>query len=423
MRKKIFSNTVWLLMDKVIRMILGLVVSILMARMLGVEVIGKWSFSESFYGMFLIFVTLGLDVIVIKELIKHPDKENEILGSAFTLKFAGTIFLVVLSQLILFILDQDESSKLLILILSLSSIFQTVDVIDYYFRSKLLSKFTVFSKSVSFILVSFLRIFLIYKGYSLLIFALTYILEYLIYSLFMMKLYFRKDKTIFRWSPKLQTMKDMLSSSWPLVISSIAIMIQARIDQVMIGQILGDKAVAQYSVALRLIEVLGFLPVVIANSFASVISTAKITDENEYKNSLRNLYNLMFLCFLGIGIPLFCFSEKIVFILYGAEFKEAGVLLSLFAIRLLFTNYGVARGLFIVNENLMKYTLFTSIIGAILNITLNTLFIPIYGSKGAILATIISFTVSIFIIDFFNIKAKENAFLMVKSMIKPWKFK
>lgn len=99
----------------------------------------------------------------------------------------------------------------------------------------------------------------------------------------------------------------------------------------------------------------------------------------------------------------------------------AGYLLSLFAIRLFFTNMGVAKSSFITNEGLFKYALVTSVIGAVLNIGMNYLLIPSYQSIGAIWAMIGSFFVSIFLVDLFFKEARPNFNWMMTGIFSFWK--
>ena len=84
---------------------------------------------------------------------------------------------------------------------------------------------------------------------------------------------------------------------------------------------------------------------------------------------------------------------------------------------------GVARSAYILNENLMKFSLATMTLGTITNIMLNYLWIPEYGSKGAIIATIISFFVTIFLVDIFYSKTRKNVFLQFRAIITFYKLK
>jgi len=198
-------------------------------------------------------------------------------------------------------------------------------------------------------------------------------------------------------------------------------MIQAYIDQVMLGQMIGDAEVGQYSVAMKLIAVFGFVPMVICQSLAPAVSEAKLASNSLYFNRLENIYRLMFILFLLVSIPIFLWSSKIVIILFGQEYKEAGILLSLFAIRLFFTNFGVAKSLFITNESLFKYSMLTAIIGSLVNVILNYVLIPHYAAVGALWATIASFATTVFLIDLLYPRMYGNLILMGKAVLYPWR--
>jgi O-antigen/teichoic acid export membrane protein len=207
------------------------------------------------------------------------------------------------------------------------------------------------------------------------------------------------------------------------VFSGAVLMIQARIDQVMIKEILGNKEVGYYSVAMRLIEALAFMPMLIKNSLFPAIQNAKQRSFLLYQERLLNFYRLNFILFLVFATPIFLFADNIVVILYGSEYRPAGVLLSLMAIRLFFTNMGTARDVYILIENLLKFSLFTMALGTIANICLNLYWIPLYGAKGSIIATIVSFFITIFLLDIFYQKTRQNIFLQIKSILTFYKIR
>jgi O-antigen/teichoic acid export membrane protein len=130
---------------------------------------------------------------------------------------------------------------------------------------------------------------------------------------------------------------------------------------------------------------------------------------------------LLFLAFLVIALPIYFFSEQVVSFLYGSEYQAAGYLLSLFSLRLFFNNMGVGKSVFIVNESLFKYSLLTVTVGAAVNITLNYVLIPHYGSVGSIVASLLSFTVSIFLVDLLFSKTRENQRLMMRGIFTFWR--
>jgi len=421
---KYFKNTSWLFAEKILRMVVGLLVGVWVARYLGPEQFGLLSYALSFVGLFSIIATFGLDEIVVRELVKDESRRDDLIGTAFWLKLCGAfVVLLVLAFAVIFT-SNDNKTNTLIFIIASALIFQSFNVIDFYFQSKVMGKFIVYANLISLFVSSIIKITLILNDASLIAFAWVVLFDGFILAcgfiyFFLIHSTFKINNLIFYKS----TAIDLLKDSWPLIFSGAVLMIQARIDQVMIKEMINSTEVGYYSAAIRLIEAFGFIPVMLKISLYPSILNSRKDSYELYQNRLLNYYRLNFLLFLAVAIPLSMFSEQIVTLLFGNEYHSVGILLSLMAIRLFFTNMGVARGAYIINENLMVFSLITMTLGTITNIVLNYYWIPLYASKGAILATIISFLVSIFVVDLFYSKTRMNLILQFKGIFSFYKLK
>ena len=421
---KYFKNTSWLFAEKILRMVVGLLVGVWVARYLGPEQFGLLSYALSFVGLFSIIATFGLDEIVVRELVKDESRRDDLIGTAFWLKLCGAfVVLLVLAFAVIFT-SNDNKTNTLIFIIASALIFQSFNVIDFYFQSKVMGKFIVYANLISLFVSSIVKITLILNDASLIAFAWVVLFDGFILAcgfiyFFLIHSTFKINNLIFYKS----TAIDLLKDSWPLIFSGAVLMIQARIDQVMIKEMINSTEVGYYSAAIRLIEAFGFIPVMLKISLYPSILNSRKDSYELYQNRLLNYYRLNFLLFLAVAIPLSMFSEQIVTLLFGNEYHSVGILLSLMAIRLFFTNMGVARGAYIINENLMVFSLITMTLGTITNIVLNYYWIPLYASKGAILATIISFLVSIFVVDIFYLKTRNNVILQIHGIFSFYKLK
>ncbi len=184
----------------------------------------------------------------------------------------------------------------------------------------------------------------------------------------------------------------------------------------MLKNLATNAEVGYYNVSLRLVEMLGFIPMLLQSSLLpSLINSKKVSDEL-YQSRLLNYYRLNFVFFLLTAVPIYFFSDWIILTLYKEEYAPSAILLSIMTSRIVLANMGVARSSFINIESLFKFSMLTMIIGTIINIVLNYYWIPEYFAKGAVLSTIISFTVTTFVVDFFYSKTRPNAWLLVKSM-------
>ena len=419
---KYFKNTSWLFGEKILRMVVGLFVGIWIARYLGPEQFGLFSYAQSFVGLFTAIATLGLDGIVIRELVKDESRRDELIGTAFWLKLVGAFAVLLLLAIAVTFTSNDTYTNTIIFIIASATIFQSFNVIDFYFQSKVLSKYVVYTNIISLFLSSMVKIALILFEAPLIAFAWVVFFDSFILASGFIYFFLKHSKfNIQNLTFKRETAISLLNDSWPLILSSGLLTIQAYIDQIMIQEFRGSVEVGYYSVAIKLIAFLGFMPMVLKNSLFPAIQSAKQHSKKLYIDRLLNFYRLNFLLFLFFAIPIFFFSEKIVVLLFGEAYQPAGLLLALLAVRLFFTNMGVARGAYMLSENLMKFSMLTMTLGTIVNVILNYLWIPDYGAKGAIVATIISFAVTIYVVDIFYSKTQQNVFLQLKSIFTFYK--
>src|SRR5258708_7041843 len=421
--RKYVENAFWLIFEKGFSLFVGMVVGIYVARYLRPESYGLLNYSLSFVSIFSAFSTLGLDQIIVRELAKGPGRKDELLGTGFILKVVGSALLIVLMMVMLAFMDHSPFTNSLIMIIAAAEIFKGFEVINYFFQSKVLSKYVVQIQVLINLLISAAKVGLVFIHAPLIWFGLIVVIGSILNAVGFVYAYQAREGTPWKWNFSKAVAGELLRESWPLALYGVALNIQARIDQVMLGKMMNNYEVGQYSVALKFIEIFGFVPVVLMNTFTPAVTKAKVAGENLYHSRLVNLYRLMFLTFLLVAIPIFFFAKDVIAFLYGAEYQAAGYLLSLFALRLFFSNMGVGKSVFIVNESLFKYSLLTVVVGATANIALNYFLIPLYGPTGAIFASMISFTVSIFLVDLFFERTRLNKKLMFQGMFSFWKIR
>lgn len=427
--KKYAKNTSWMFLERIVRVLVVFAVGIPVTRYLGDARFGELNYAMGWVGLFLSMSTLGLEEIVVRDLVRYPNKRDELLGTSFVLRSLGATLMVLVVTALSFWRGNAELTVMMVFIIAFAELFRGVSVIDQYYQSKVQAGKTVRIQMVQVFASAGFKLALVMLKAPLIWFAVAVVLETVVLGFGYLYVYRVDGHLARKWKASFSTAKYLMGQAWPLIIFGLALFVQARVDQVMIGDILGktlgkeagDKEVGQYSVALKMIEALGFIPVVLQKSLAPAITGAKDKSTVLYRDRLLNQYRLMFLMFLVTAIPLYFLAEPIIVFLYGEEFRPAGFLLSLFAIRLFFTNMGVGKTSFITNESLFRYSLLTAIVGASINIGMNYFLIETFKAKGAILATIGSFTVSIFLLDIFFKNTRWNFKLMLIGILTFWK--
>jgi len=406
--KKYFANTSWLMAEKIFRMAIALSVGVYVVRYLGHGRFGILSYAMSFVALFSALSTLGLNGILVRELVNFPEKREELLGTAFILKLIGAGIVLILLSLLLYFMGSDKQNNLIIFIIAAGSIFQSFNVIRFYFEANVLSKYFVFAQFVSLIAVSVAKLIFIWLGLPLIYFALAVLIESLIMAIGLSGVYFKQKLNIFNWQFSFKTATGLLKNSWPLILSAIAISLYMRIDQVMIKHMLNDEAVGQYAAAVRLSEVWYFIPMIICISLFPAVINAKKRSKDLYYVRLQKLYDLMVWTAMPIILVIMFSANHIVEFLYGGQFSKAGCVLAIHIWAGVFVFLGVASGKWYLAENLQLFSFLNSIIGAVVNIVLNVILIERYGIIGAAWATIISYGCSAYFLNFAYAKTMDN---------------
>ena len=123
-------------------------------------------YAISFAGLFTTIATLGLDGIVVRELVKDENKRNVLLGTSFVLKLIGAFVTLVLVAISVQFTNNTNSTNIFIFIIASSTVFQSFNVIDFYYQSKVLSKYVVYSNIISLLFSSILKISPLHHSYN-----------------------------------------------------------------------------------------------------------------------------------------------------------------------------------------------------------------------------------------------------------------
>jgi len=415
-KDKILKNVSWLLFDKVIRILGGLFIGVWVARYLGPSNFGILNYAIAYVALFVVFVKLGFDKIIVRELVKNTKIKNRLLGTAFILKLIGA-FLAIFSIFIsLFFVETDSLTKVVIFIVAAGFIFQSVDVIDYFYQSKILSKYIVIARNSAFILSSLLKVYLVLNQSQVVYFALASSMDVFLAGLFMVYIYKKTGHKITKWRFDKKLAIRMIKYSWPLAISTFIISIHMRIDQVMIGNMLDKEQVGIYSVAVRLSEFWLFVPVILVNTLMPYFTELRDTNHKLYYQRLTQLYSIMFWMGAVFGIFVIMFGKDLIVTLFGIEYVGAYLVLIFNIWNGIFMSQAIARGIWMINENLQKYRLYNNIIIVVINIVVNIILIPRIGISGAAIATFITQFFGTWVVSFLWKPLRVSTWAMIKSV-------
>lgn len=410
-----FKNTSWLIIEKVFRMAVGLLVGIWVARYLGPVEFGHLSYAQSYVGLFTAFAAMGLDNVVIREIVKDSERRDVVLGTAFILRILGAMFVITLVGILTNYTSSDSGLNIFIFIIASAVFFQSFNVIDMYFQSVVLSKYVVFANIIMLILSSLIKISLILTQAPLLFFAWAILFDAIVLAIGLIYFY-RFNKMYFKdWSFDIVVANELIRECWPFLFSAFVVSIYMKIDQVMIKEMLDLNAVGQYAAAVKLSGIWYFIPMVVASSYFPAIINSKKRDMNLYRSRIQKLYDFMVWSAIIIALPVTMVSEYIVTFLFGESYEQASEVLKIHIWSGVFVFLLVASGKWLVSEGLGKEALYRNVIAMLINVVLNYLFIPSFGIVGAAYATLISYAVSAFLYDLIRPRVRENFYMKLKA--------
>ena len=415
---KYFKNTAWLLFEKIFKAFTEVFVGIWIARYLGPEQFGLFSYAQSFAALFLVFATLGLDGIVIRELVKDESKAGKLIGTAFVLKLTGAIAVFAILAVAVGFTSNDTYTNTLIFIIASATIFQAFNVVDFYFQAKVLSKYVALANTITIFISSVVKIVLILNEAPLIAFVWVVLFDSVVLAVGLIYIYIKKNTTfsIRKLLFNKLTAIDLLRDSWPLILAGIVTSIYMKIDQVMIKEMISTEAVGQYAAAVRLSEAWYFIPLVVASSLFPAIVNAKKQNEELYYSRLQRLYDLMTWVAITIAVAMTFFSGWVVDLLYGSHYDQTGGVLMIHTWAGIFVFLGVVSGKWFLTENLQMLAFWRTFSGMIINILLNILLIPKYGIQGAAVATLVSYFTAALLFDLFTTKTRKVFFMKLDSL-------
>ena len=416
LKNKILINISWLFFDKVIRIFGGLFVGIWVARYLGPHDFGIFSYALAFIAFFSWLSQLGLNQIIVREITKHPDKIDEILGSAFFMKLIGAIFSVgLIFFAINFIKPENNLIKLVTLLLSLVYVFQSLDIIEFYYQAKILSKYTVIAKNTAFLSSFALKIFFILNKFSVVYFALANVIDIFFAGVLLVFVFVKTGHSIKNWKYDKIIAVELIKYSWPLMISSFLISIHMKIDQLMIEKMLGIKEVGIYSIAVRFSECWYFIPAIIVSTLMPYFVGLRKKDDALYKKRLIQLLSFMFWLGVFVGVITLAFGQEVIVFLLGNKYANSYTALVFNIWGGIFIAQGLAGGIWQIAENLQFYRMYVQIISVFFNIFSNLILIRIMGISGAAISTFLTYFVATWVFGLFFREIRPAVFMMLKS--------
>lgn len=392
----IVRNFLWMFLDKIFRMVLGAGVGIWLTRYLGPEQFGLYNYAMAIVALFGVVAALGLNGIVVRDLAASHSDKYEVLGTATVLRLGAGLGAFVLAGItVVWMRPNTSLAQWLVVIAAAAFLFQALDTIDLWFQAQQKSKYSVYTKTVAYVLVSIAKIGLIVAQAPLIAFTWASLVEAALAALILIFVYQATGEKIRQWRIDLQRMRELLRACWPLFLAGLSGILFARLDVLLLADMRDAKEVGIYAAATRLSELWFFLPMTMVAAIQPQLVRLKQQNELAYHDRLRHLYAVMSGLSLSVAVLTTIFASFIIHAAYGHAYDRSASVLAIHTWAGVAVSLGVASGTYLVIEGFEKIYMVRNLVGLLSNVVLNLLLIPSHGAEGAAVAAAVSYFASI----------------------------
>ncbi len=414
-QNRMAKNAVWLILGKLIHMVLSFMVGLLTARYLGPAHFGLINYASAYTSFFAALCTLGINSIIVKNFVDHPEQEGETVGTTLLLRGLSSLLSGLMIVGIVSIIDRNEPLTLTVVALyCVGLLFQIYDTLNYWFQVRLQSKYYTFATLAAYVIVSAYKILLLALEKSVKWFALANAVEYFIAGAVMLWQYRRRGGPGFSCS--VGKAKQLLRDSHSFIIAGLMVAVYASTDRLMLKQMLDESSVAYYALAVSFSSSWGFLLSAIIDSMAPEIMRMHSVDRQAYLRMNRQLYAYVFYTAAVVSLLVSLLAPWLIVLLYGEAFRPAVAPLRVVVWYTAFSYLGVARNTWMVCENAQRCLQLLYLIAALMNVILNLVLIPLWGATGAASASLLTQMSTVIVIPFLIKNLRPNGKLILDAI-------
>ncbi len=409
------KNASWIILGRVAQMLISFIVGILTARYLGPSNYGILNYGAAYVLFFTPLCTLGINSIIIKAFLDYPNDIGEIIGTTLLLKLISSMMSVVVIFFITSFVDKGDYITIGVVVLcSMSLIFEIFDTFLYWFQLDYKSKVGAIAGMVAYSLVAIYRVFLLVSQKGIYWFAFGTSLDYILVAMIVYLVYINNK------GPKLHVSKIkakyLLKNSYHYILSGMMIAVYSQTDKFMLKIMTDDSTLGMYSLATTLNYVWVFvLQAIIDSMYPTILRLHKVSIE-EFERKNKQLYAVIIYISVVVACILILFGNLIITKLYGKDYQSAVAPLRIVVWYTIFSYLGVARDAWIVCEKRQKYLKYIYSSAAIINVLLNMCFIPLWGASGAAIASLATQVLSGVLLPFCIKDLRRNVMLMLKAI-------
>ncbi len=412
---KILKNASWIICCKIAQSALSFLITVLTARYFGPSNYGLINYAAAVVAFVAPVVQLGLNNIQVQEIVDEPNKEGEIIGTTLSMSLISAVFCIIGVISFSAIANKSETDTIVVCALySMILLFQSAELLQYWFQAKYLSKYSSITALIAFAIVTLYKIFLLATRKSIYFFAVSNAIDYVIITFALLAIYKKLGGKRLQFS--VERAKKMFAKSKYYIVANMMIAIFSQTDRIMLKSMINDTATGLYSAAISCASVAGFVYAAIIDSYRPTIFINYKSSKTSFENSMVQLYAIIIYLSALYCIAVVVFAEPVIKIIYGNAFLDAVPPLRIAVWYSTFSYLGMARNVWILAEGRQRYLWIINLSGALGNILINYTLIPIIGVSGAAVASLLTQFFANIVVSYIISDTRRSVVLMFRAL-------
>ncbi len=366
---------------RVLNLALGVVVTALVARILGSAGYGQWSAIFAILGLTGYFTNFGMERVVVREAARDPDNEHEWLGAVMMLRLVLLLPVILLSLLAIVLLNESQQMLMAGVIVILAMPFDGVGAMQLIFQLRVRNTVPMLVLTLRSVLWGGAVVVIFWQGGGMVALAIAMAVTNGLGSIVQTVAALRLAG---RWPrPSRKRLRPLIRAGIPLGISGMLIIGYANIDQVIVLKLAGSKAAGFYAAAYRLLEQSHFVPIAVLTTMTPIIAAAWPSDRERMLRAARTTAELMAVTSLGALAFASVAATPLILLVFGAQFTPAAPAVPVLFGAFVFICFGYLNGTLVTAMGLQRKLLVISLLALVVNVVGNLIFVPLAGFMGA----------------------------------------
>lgn len=405
LKKNIVKSISFVALGEAVSNVLSYFLIILIARSLGTEGLGIYSFAFAFVGLFVIFYDFGISTFFVKKVSNSRENYEKYFGNYAALKLIFCLVAMLLPMASILFLKRSIDVIVIVYLASISLFFQNYSyVARNTFQAYQAMHYDAIVRIVERVVAFGLGFFVLSNGYGLAAFLYVLVLSNLL-SLAASIMLLKKIRVKFSFKADISLWKTMLRNSWPFWLTLIFMQLYFQVDTVMLSFIKGYEATGLYNAAYKLISVMSRIPWVIIIVLFPVMSELY---SNLSKALLRQVLekgiHVMSVLSLPIIFGTAVLADRIIFFIYRDGFQSSALVLQVLIWATFFLFLSTFIGWFLNAIDRQKIFTYSTGASLLANVAMNLILIPKFSYMGASIATLATSIINFSLLHYFNSK-------------------